>query len=108
MPAGQLAAEMTTLPHSAAPRLLLCFSCFGSMRQTIRPASPDVASIFEHPPRVGDVDEPVFNQRRCFHPFVAGRPAEWDRIGELEVLDAVPVDARERREALAVVGAVVH
>src|SRR5262249_61202377 len=28
--------------------------------------------------------------------------------GELEVLDVIPVDARERREALAIVGAVVH
>jgi len=45
MRAGQFAGEMTRLPHSAAPRLLACRSCFGSMRQTIRPTSPDLASI---------------------------------------------------------------
>src|SRR5580700_10778757 len=39
---GLLAAEMTNLPHSATPRLWRCCSCLGSMRQTIRPASPEV------------------------------------------------------------------
>ena len=45
MRGGQFAGEMTSLPHSAAPRLLACRSCFGSMRQTIRSASPCLASI---------------------------------------------------------------
>src|SRR5215470_18871785 len=43
--AGALAGEMTKLPHNAAPRLATCRSCLGSMRQTMRPASPAVASI---------------------------------------------------------------
>ena len=43
--AGALAGEMTKLPHKAAPRLATCRSCLGSIRQTMRPASPDVASI---------------------------------------------------------------
>jgi hypothetical protein len=36
---------MTRLPHKAAPRLRCRRSCFGSMRHTMRPASPDLASI---------------------------------------------------------------
>src|SRR5262249_10307619 len=43
--AGQLAGEMTRFPQNAAPRLLACLSCFGSILQTIRPTEPDVASI---------------------------------------------------------------
>jgi hypothetical protein len=45
MRAGQLAGEMTRLPQKAAPRLVACFSCLGSIRQTIRPVSPEVPSI---------------------------------------------------------------
>src|SRR5271154_417756 len=45
MRAGQLAGEMTRLPQNAAPRLVACLSCLGSMRQTIRPVSPEVPSI---------------------------------------------------------------
>jgi hypothetical protein len=42
---GLLAAVMTRLPHKAAPRFWRCCSCFGSMRQMMRPASPEVPSI---------------------------------------------------------------
>src|SRR5215468_1366118 len=45
MRAGPLDGEMTRLPHSAAPRLAACRLCLGSIRQTMRPASPAVASI---------------------------------------------------------------
>ena len=45
MRAGALAGEITKLPQKAAPRLATCRSCLGSIRQTMRPASPDVASI---------------------------------------------------------------
>jgi hypothetical protein len=43
--AGQLAGEMTRLPHSAAPRLISGLSCFGSIRHTMRPTSPALPSI---------------------------------------------------------------
>ena len=45
MRAGALAGVMIRLPQKAAPRLADCRSCLGSMRQTMRPASPDVTSI---------------------------------------------------------------
>ncbi len=45
MRAGQLAGEMTRLPHNAAPRLAACRSCLGSMCHAMRPTSPAVASI---------------------------------------------------------------
>jgi hypothetical protein len=45
MRAGALAGEMTRLPQKAAPRLANIRSCLGSMRQTMRPTSPEVPSI---------------------------------------------------------------
>ncbi len=44
MRAGEFAAEITS-SQNAAPQLTACLSCSGSMRQTIRPASPEVPSI---------------------------------------------------------------
>ncbi len=100
---------MTRLPHRAAPRLACWRSCLGSMRQTMRPTSPERAvDLVEHAPGIGDVEEAVLGERRRLVEFVAGAAAERHRIGELEVLDVVLVDARERREALAVIGAMVH
>ena len=43
---GKLATVTTRLLHSAAPRFARgAFSCLGSMRQTMRPTSPERASI---------------------------------------------------------------
>ena len=59
------APVMTKLPHSAAPRMRICRSCFGSMRQTMRPTSPERAvDLVEHAPGIGDVEEAVLRQRR--------------------------------------------
>ena len=109
MRGGPPAAVMTKFPHKVAPRFRSCRSCFGSMRHTMRPASPERAvDLVEHAPGIGDVEEAVLGERRRLQELVAGAAAERHRIGELEVLDVVLVDARERREALPVIGAVVH
>src|SRR5204862_7372862 len=75
---------------------------------TVAGVAGAAVDLVQDAPRIGNVDEPVLDQRRCFAPFVASRAAEYNRIGELEIFDVVLVDARERREALTIVGAVVH
>jgi hypothetical protein len=62
----------------------------------------------EDVPGIRDVEETILGKRRCVGELVARAAAEWHRIGELQVLDVVAVDPRERRKALAVIGAVVH
>ena len=103
------APVMTRLPDSAAPRLRIWRSCLGSMRHTMRPSVAGAGvDLVEDVPGIRDVEETVFGERRCVGELVAGAAAERHRVGELEVLDVVLVDPRERREALAVIGAVVH
>ena len=100
---------MTRLPHKRRAAIV-------GLLLLLRVHPPDDAAgiargavdLVQHAPGVGDVDEAVLDKRRRLDPFVAGGTAERHRIGELEVLDVVPVDAGERREALAVIGAVVH
>ncbi len=74
--------------------------------------APDVAGaavdLVDDAGGIRDVDEAVLDQRRRLVEAVADGAAERHRVGELEALDVVLVDARERREALAVIGAVVH
>src|SRR5215471_11091685 len=64
--------------------------------------------LVEHAPGIGRVEESVLDKRRRHGELAAGAAAERHRIGELQILDVLSVDARQRREALAVVGAVVH
>jgi hypothetical protein len=70
-------------------------------------AGPAV-DLVQRAPRIGYVDEAVFNERRRLDVFVAGRAGKRHRVGELEILDVALVGARQRREALAIVRAMVH
>ena len=64
--------------------------------------------LVEDVPGIGHVEETVLSERRRVGEFVSRTAAERHRIGELEVLDVVAVDARERRKALTIVSAMVH
>jgi hypothetical protein len=70
------------------------------MRQTI--------DLVKHAPGVSDVEEAILGERGGFVELITGAAAERHRISELQSLDVVAIDARERREALAIIGAMVH
>ena len=64
--------------------------------------------LVEHPGGVGDVEKAVLGERGRHDILVGGAAAERDGIGELEPLDVALVDAGEGREALTIIGAMVH
>ena len=64
--------------------------------------------LVEHAPLVDDVEEAVLGERRRLQVLVRRSAADRHGIGELEVLDVGLVDLVERREALRIIGAVVH
>jgi hypothetical protein len=75
----------------------------------MRPALPRRGvDLVEHAPGIRDVEEAVLGKRGRFDEFPAIGAGKRHCIGELEPLDVILIDAGERREALAVIGAVVH
>jgi hypothetical protein len=95
MRAGALAGEMTRLPHRAAP-------------DDAADVPGGGVDLVEHAPGIGDVEEAVLGERCRLDEFTAVGAGERHRIGEFQALDVGLVDAGERREALAVITAVVH
>jgi hypothetical protein len=64
--------------------------------------------LVEHPGRVGEIEEAVLGERRRHHVLVGRDAAERNRVGDLQSLGGIAVDAGERREALPVISAMIH
>ena len=93
-----------------------CRAAIGNLLFLLRIHAPDDAAdiarsrvdLVEHPPGIRDVEEAVLGERRRLDEFLGGAAGERNREGELQVFDIVLADAGKRREALAVIAAVVH
>ena len=99
---------MTRLPWaSAAPRVRICRSGADPSATRDLAAIPGAnVDLVEHVPGIGDVEESVFHQRGGVgEAELLALPPSGNCIDKLEVLDVIAVDAGERREPLAVIGA---
>src|SRR5215471_13595058 len=120
--AASSAAMKSRTPWSppAAPTMMLSLtgSAAAGQRQLLLArthARDDAAGVagaavdlVDDAPLVDDVEEAVLGQRCRLQVLVRRRAADRHRIGELEALDVVLVDARQRRITMRIIGAVVH
>ena len=57
---------------------------------------------------IDDVEETILDKRRRLDILIRRRATERHRVGEVQRFNVLPVDLVERRETLAIIGAMIH